>query len=388
MIKFFCIAMLIFGVADFLGVKTKSLLSGPFVILLSFLVLFLTGVLPLDIIDQAGMTKAASLSIYLLMTDMGTMINLKEIKREWRTVILASLSVVFSAIGILALIPIIGKDSALVSLPIVNGALQASIIMLNAASEKNLILAYALGAMVYATQKFFGTVPASFCGRKFAAKLVTEYRENKANGIDLNVSESEGEAKKTFYEKHKKFYTSNVLIFAIALLAFISWWLGDKTGINYTIYCLILGCVARNTGILPEKPMTVAKCAGFLNMACFANLIPALAKVTVPDLVANIAPLFMVFGATLLAIFIFVRLIPGWKIVGDKNLAYGICMSQMLGFPATMLVSNEIVTSFAENEDEAKYLEKKISIPYVLAGLVAATVLSVVVASFCAKMLG
>ncbi len=87
-------------------------------------------------------------------------------------------------------------------------------------------------------------------------------------------------------------------------------------------------------------------------------------------------------------IFIFVSILPGWKIVGDKSLAYGICMSQMLGFPATMLVSNEIVTTFAENEDEAKYLDKTISIPYVLAGLVAATVLSVVVASICAEMLG
>ena len=72
--------MIIFAFADFLGVKTKSLLSGPFVILFCFLAFFLLKVLPLDIIDQAGMTQAVSLSIYLLMADMGTMIDLKEIK--------------------------------------------------------------------------------------------------------------------------------------------------------------------------------------------------------------------------------------------------------------------------------------------------------------------
>ena len=77
----------------------------------------------------------------------------------------------------------------------------------------------------------------------------------------------------------------------------------------------------------------------------------------------------------------------GWKIVGSKYLAMGVCMSQLLAFPATMLVSGEIVSGYAESPEEAAYLEKKLMIPYIIGGLATATTLSVVLASVCAGLL-
>ena len=64
-----------------------------------------------------------------------------------------------------------------------------------------------------------------------------------------------------------------------------------------------------------------------------------------------------------------------------------ICMGQMLAFPSTMLVSSEIVSGYTETPEEAAYLEQKLMIPYILGGLVSATICSVVLASFCAGLL-
>jgi len=387
MITYFCLILLVFAVADYAGVKTKSLLSGPFVSLLTFLVLFQLKVIPADIVERSGMTPLASLSLYLMMVDTGTMIDLRTLKREWRTAVLGICSIAFSAVGILCILPVIGRSEALTVIPVMSSGLQGTIIILNAATEKGLTLAYTLGIVGYALKKFVGTIVASFVGRKEAQRLIKEYREQALRVDGVSAMEKEVEQKTAFWERHSKYYTNPTILAIAALLGWAGDLLQSITGINYTIFCLLLGFAARNLGLLPEKALTRAKTAGILHVACFANLIPPLATISAGDLVQMVGPLLMVFGAVLVSISFFVLVLPGWKIVGSRHLAMGICMGQMLAFPSTMLVSSEIVSGYTETPEEAAYLEQKLMIPYILGGLVSATICSVVLASFCAGLL-
>ena len=52
-----------------------------------FLILFVTGIIPSDIIDRAGLTSASSWSLPMLLFAMGSMINLRQFIDEWRTVV-------------------------------------------------------------------------------------------------------------------------------------------------------------------------------------------------------------------------------------------------------------------------------------------------------------
>jgi len=387
MIQSLCVVLLVFAVADFIGVKTKSLLSGPFVALFLFVVLFQLEWIPTDIIARAGLTDLAKISFYLFMVDMGTMIDVHTLKREWRTAVMAALSVLFTVVGVLCIAPLIGREAALTAIPVISGNLQAAVLILDAATEKGLTMAYTLGIICYAVKKFVGTVVASTCGRGEAQRLVEEHRAARERGEAILTHETAGERKPAFWERHRRYYTNPTLLAIVAVLAVLSALLQDLTGVSYSIYCLVFGFAARNMGLLPEKPLTQAKAFGLLHVGCFSNLIPSLATIDPADIVSMALPLVLVFGAVLVSTFLFVAVLPLWRIVGSRRLACGICMSQMLGFPPTMLVANEIVSVYAETPEETAYLEQKLVVPYVFGGLVSATILSIALAGVCAGLL-
>ena len=71
-------------------------------------------------------------------------------------------------------------------------------------------------------------------------------------------------------------------------------------------------------------------------------IVPSLAKVDLsmlPQLGFFVA---CVFALTLLGIVVIFKVLPVWKIVGDRDLAIGIAMCQMIGYPGTQLISDEI----------------------------------------------
>ena len=73
-------------------------------------------------------------------------------------------------------------------------------------------------------------------------------------------------------------------------------------------------------------------------------------------------------------------ILPLWKFVGSKNLAMGIAMSQLLGFPATYLIVNEVATAVAETEGEKDYIVKKLTPAFVISGFVSVTTISILIA--------
>lgn len=105
----FPLCWLLFVIGDWLGIWTKAKLSSIFVVLISFLLLFLFKIIPADIIDQAGLTAASSWATPMLVFHMGTMINLRQLLDEWRTVVTSVIGMAAAVIGILLVIPLIGR---------------------------------------------------------------------------------------------------------------------------------------------------------------------------------------------------------------------------------------------------------------------------------------
>ena len=55
-------------------------------------------------------------------------------------------------------------------------------------------------------------------------------------------------------------------------------------------------------------------------------------------------------------------------------------MSQLLGFPATYLIVNEVATAVAETEGEKDYIVKKLTPAFVISGFVSVTTISILIA--------
>jgi len=175
------ICLLFFGIGDFLSVLTKAKVSSVFVSLLLFLIAFITGIIPPDIIKQAGLADFGKWAILFIVFSLGTTINLRELIDEWRTLAVSFIAMALVVVTGFALIPVIGKNEALVTIPIVNGGIVATQIMTTAALEHGFALAAALGTIVYAVQKFFGTPFASHFGIKEAETVVADFRKTGVN---------------------------------------------------------------------------------------------------------------------------------------------------------------------------------------------------------------
>ena len=126
--SFFVIG-LIFAIGDFVAYKTKAIASMLFVSGLIFLFGFWYG-LPKTIFEDAGLVKIGIYVIPMLLVYMGTMMKLRDLRNEWKTVTIALAAIV--AVGVALLVlggPIIGKQYGIVAAGPISGGVVATIIM-------------------------------------------------------------------------------------------------------------------------------------------------------------------------------------------------------------------------------------------------------------------
>jgi len=398
--------LLIFFLGDLVGAVTKAKISSMFVIMMSFLALFLTGLYPADIMTTSGFASVAALGQYLLLFNMGSTVDIPTLRREWRTVVGAIIGMIAAIVGCCVAIPIIGKDFALAAAPVVNGGIVATTTMVTACDDAGLPAAAALATFIYAVQKFIGTLPASNCGLSVANKLVDDLRAKHA--ADPNYSwyaeqsgQTGGTKKPPFWQGIKKYYTTFICLAigaaAVALAeASAKLFKGLEIGgvhplsfINMSIVCMVLGIVCRNVGLVPPNIMRDhAKANGFFSFLALCTIIPSLAKIDVSMLPSIGFATVVIFVLVLVFTFITFMLTPCWKVVGSKKLAIGIAMCQMIGYPGTELIATEITNAVAQTDEERDAVTARIQTAYVISGFTSVTILSVVIAGILAGFIG
>ena len=381
MFSSFMIVLIVFALGDIVGKITKGKLSGMMVVMLLFLVGFLTKLIPADIIDQGGLTALSKLAIAMVLFNMGTTLNVKQLIEEWRTVLMAALCMLASCLVMLLVSPIIGFDTVLVGMPVINGAAMATSLMASAAAEKGLATAAALCAVIYSVQKFVGAPIASAMGIRYGKKLLKAYRENPAQ-FKKQETGNGASAKVSFANKHKEWYSANVMMALVAAGSWVAHILGDLTPINYSIWALLLGVVCAASGLVPTKPLQKSNSYGLMLVAVFGSIIPSLAKVSLSDLGTMAFQTIVLFAAALIGVALVGWVLPTWKLVGDKDLAVGI-----LGFPSNVVICREVGDAVGETPEEKAFIEDTLNVPYVVGGITVITVLSTMLAGFVINML-
>lgn len=386
MFSSFMIVLIVFALGDIVGKITKGKLSGMMVVMLLFLVGFLTKLIPADIIDQGGLTALSKLAIAMVLFNMGTTLNVKQLIEEWRTVLMAALCMLASCLVMLLVSPIIGFDTMLVGMPVINGAAMATSLMASAAAEKGLATAAALCAVIYSVQKFVGAPIASAMGIRYGKKLLKAYRENPAQ-FKKQETGNGASAKIFFADKHKEWYSANVMMALVAAGSWVAHILGDLTPINYSIWALLLGVVCAASGLVPTKPLQKSNSYGLMMVAVFGSIIPSLAKVSLSDLGTMAFQTIVLFAAALIGVALVGWVLPTWKLVGDKDLAVGIGVEQFLGFPSNVVICREVGDAVGDTPEEKAFIEDTLNVPYVVGGITVITVLSTMLAGFVINML-
>lgn len=389
MIAAFAIVYVAYAVGDVISQKTKGYLSSMFFCFVFYLVGFWT-FLPTTLLSDSGLTTVAFPFLCLLMVNMGTTINLRELTLQWKTIIIAFCICAFLCIGPMLIVPLfMDKMYAYIGAPVLSGAITATLIMQEAAERIGRTDLVVFASAVLAIQNLVGIPLASFCLKKESACLLADFR-NGVVGSDLSGSASKKNVGRTLIPAlPAKYLTNNVIVAKVAVIAFIAYFASNHLfagRINAMIWCLLLGILFKSIGFLEENSMSKASGLVFIFSIPLLNSFTGLASATPKMIMGQILPLVLLFVVALITAAL-VALVLSKIFKCSWYIAMAIGSTSLFGFPITLILSNEIANTSGKTEAEREYLRSILEPIMVIAGIITVTISSVFFAGIIANMI-
>ena len=374
------VVLVFFSLGDLIASKTKALMSMRFISSALILAAFWMG-MPADLFQKTGLMNLAMTFIPVLMVHMGTMIDGRAMLAQYKTVIIALLTMcAASAAVILIGSPLIGMNYALTATGPISGGNVAMLIMSAAPQEKGLNDILVFVTMLLILQSFVGVPIASFCLRREARRLRPEFA---AGAQAATAAAEKTERKKLIPPLPKKLRTPFILLCKSFLVAALAVAAAKLTGnkVHPFVMALVFGVLAYELGFLEGRILEVAASSG---LSIFIMLLPTyvnLSKAT-PQMVASLLfPIVVSFAAAVVGLIVSSLIIS--KIAHtsfDLTLAIGSCC--LIGFPGTFIVSDEVARNMSDSEEEHKFIESRIMPQMLVSGFTTVTIASVFLAGF------
>lgn len=386
---------LVYSVGEFLSKKTKGAISSLLFACVIFLAGFWSGLFPADITTQPGLVDMMSkFGIALLITNLGTLISLEDMCKEWKSVAISLAALV--GIGIACATVgtwIFGRELALIAAPPIAGSTVAGIIVTSAAEAANRPDLAAFAVLILAVQKFFGIPISTFCIRK---ELKNKMKRGDFSQDALSAKEFKLPSMRFIPETPKSMRSSTVYLAKLAIVATLANWAGLATLIpgegpanyiiNPNIACLLFGLIFSRIGFLEKSILDKSQSNGITLFGLMLMLPGSLAKVTPSGLAAMIVPTFamLLIGAVGIAI----ACILVGKLLGySPYMSTAIGVTSMLAYPATQIISNECTDSM-EGTPEEKVRASEFVLPkMIVGGFVTVTIASVAFASIICPLI-
>ena len=306
--------LIVFSIGDIISVKTKSIVSMLFTGSILFLGGFWIGI-PTDLFANSQLYSIGALLITLLLTHMGTMLNFKQLKEQWRTVLIAVAAIVGVVVSLLLVgSQFIGLNAALISAPPIAGGVIAGIQMAEAATKLGNESFAVLATLLVVVQGFVGYPLASFMLRKESKNILARKTEILAEGVRLEAltkAENKPEEKPAFLARFK---SENVMLAKTAVVALLATVISVNVqrlaGFNLldkNILALLFGVIAHEVGFLEKAVLTKSNSSGFAMAALMAVIFNNLSKAT-PQIVWQLLPTILTalaFGAVGIIVFSF-----------------------------------------------------------------------------------
>ena len=373
------VVLVFFSLGDLIASKTKAMMSMRFISSALILAAFWLG-MPADLFKTTGLMNLAMSFIPVLMVHMGTMIDGRAMLAQYKTVIIALLTMC-AASGAVLLIgsPLIGMNYALTATGPISGGNVAMLIMSAAAQEKGLNDILVFVTMLLILQSFVGVPIASFCLRREARRLKVEF----ANGAQALAAAEKTERKKLVPPLPKKLRTPFILLCKTFLVAALAVAAAKLTGnkIHPFVMALVFGVVAYELGFLEGRILEVAASSG---LSIFIMLLPTyvnLSKATPQMVLSLLFPIVVSFAAAVVGLIVSSLVISKVAHTSfDLTLAIGSCC--LIGFPGTFIVSDEVARTYGDTEEEHKFIESRIMPQMLVSGFTTVTIASVFLAGF------
>lgn len=382
----FTVFVVIFALGDVVANKTKAMVSSVIVGCVVYLVGFLTGIIPSTSVDSTFLPNIMStFGIALLITNLGTMMNLEELIREWKTVLVALAGLVGVAVVAFTVGSwVFGRDWALLGSAPISGGLIAALIASDAANAfgRGDIAAYVI--LLCAFQMFVGVPIASYMLRKEAKRIVkTGDYEDSSKGKNAGGKKFNIQIIKSW---PKSMQSQTMTIAKLAIVAVVSVWLsnltkfgGDTQMINQNVMFLIMGVIATEIGFLNRVSLQSANAFGFLMIGLFSMLPGNFKTIDLDSLLNMIWPIvgMLLFSAVGIAI---LSSIMGKVLKMSAPLASAIGVCCLFGYPCTQIITEEVVASLDASDEEKSKVSAVLLPKMIVSGFTTVTIASVVFA--------
>jgi hypothetical protein len=386
------ILMAILFIGDLVAVRTKAWVPSIFVCAVLFLLGYWT-FFPQDIVALAGVPPVvATMMMYLLITNMGTLLSLQELKNQWKTIVIA-LSGILGIIAVLFGIGtfIFGYETIVVAIPPLVGGVVSALIMSEGAKEAGLATLSVFAIVIYVMQGFAGYPITSIVLKKEGKRLLQQYRSGQlateAQGeAAAEVAATAAEIKpelKLFKNMPKKYNTDFFKFLRLSLVAYLAYLtstlLAPIVTVSPFVLCLLFGVIATSAGFLEKQVLQKANGFGFALMALMLFIFDGLKQATPSMMLEIIYPLVGTIVLGVIGMYIF-SFIAGKILKVSKEMAFAVSLTALYGFPADYIITNEVIKSLTEDEKEREILTSHMLPPMLVGGFITVTMVSVVLA--------
>lgn len=393
------ILVLILFIGDLVAVRTKAWVPSVFVCAVLFLIGYWT-FFPQDIVALAGVPSVvAVMMMYLLITNMGTLLSIKELKAQWKTIVIA-LSGILGIVALLFAVGtfIFGYETIVVAIPPLVGGVVSALIMSEGAKEAGLASLSVFAIVIYVMQGFAGYPITSIVLKKEGKKLLEQYRNGQLSSIDQTLAKEETAATATapaqelklFKHMPEKYNTDFFKLFRLAVVSYLAYLvstlLASVVSVSPFVLCLLFGVIAKSIGFLETQALQKANGFGFAIMALMLFIFDGLKQATPSMMLEIIWPLVGTIGLALIGMYIF-SFIAGKLLKVSKNMAFAVSLTALYGFPADYIITNEVIKSLTENEKEREMLTSHMLPPMLVGGFITVTIVSVVLAGIFVGLL-
>ena len=414
----FVICAVAFVIGEVVSTLTKAWVPSVFVTAVVMLGFYWVAI-PMDakyanVVTTSGLIPFGStIGIYLLITHMGTVISIKQLVEQWKTIVVCLLGLVGMCAACLVLCPLfMDRSFVIAGLPPLTGGIVAANTMMEAAKKAaelasdpavkaSLETAAVFAIAMYCVQGFAGYPLTAVCLqfegknllKKFRAGDVAEKMESKEITEDGQLaSVTAAPKKKLIPELPAKWNTTVVMLGKLGLIAWISTLLGQivipglNMAISGAVYALVLGVIATALGFLETDTLHKTNSYGIIMFALMMYIFDGLKTCTPEMLGSIIVPMvgLIVVGVAGMAIFVFV----GAKILKlSFPLALATALTALYGFPPNAIITESTCDALSKgNAEEKEYLMGKMFAPMIVGGFTTVTITSVIIAGIFANM--
>lgn len=384
------------AVGDVIAVKTKSIVSSMFTCSVIFILGFWLKV-PQTLFSDAQLLGIGSLLITMLLVHMGTMMSLRTLAQQYKTVLIAIAAIVGIALTVLGIGQfIMGRNISLVAAPVISGGVIAALKMQESMLASGVTNAESLA--VFATvlmvmEGFAGYPIASICLKKEAKRVKKEIRENKVDTTEVTDDKPQLPVKPKRFQIADKYLSEN---FYLAKCAFVAMAATGKslliqklTGVNIidkNIMSLIFGIIFHEIGLLDSGILKKASSDGLAMAALMAVVFFSLTNAT-PQLLIEILPLILIAQVLGVTGYIVFGVIVGKLLNVSPWLSIAIGSTCNYGFPGTYVISNEVARAEGDTPQEQQAILDAILPKMLVAGFVTVSIASVFLAGIFATLI-